>query len=55
MTAPVNVTSNVAGIGANPAPQSPDPLKIPEKDRKKYKKKNRDGFVKFISRSIVVK
>lgn len=45
---PVNVTSNVAGIGANA--QQPDPLKIPDSARKKYKKRNIQTFIKFTRR-----
>lgn len=48
MTVPINVTSNVAGIGSNA--QTPDPLKIPDSARKKYKKRNYQSFLQFISR-----
>lgn len=48
MTVPINVTSNVAGIGANA--QQPDPLKIPDSDREKYKKRNIQTFLKFTTR-----
>jgi hypothetical protein len=46
---PVNTTSNVAGIGSNA--QTPDPLKIPDSDRKKYKKRNRQTFLQFVKRN----
>lgn len=48
MTTPVNVTSNVAGIGANA--QTPDPIKIPEPARKKYKKRSYQTFIQFTRR-----
>jgi hypothetical protein len=42
---PANVTGNIAGIGS----QGPnDPVKIPDNDRKKYKKRNRLSFKEFV-------